>query len=258
MNWRQAGMMVEITKDFNPNPTYYGKLLRSNNFRWLSLKIHDGTNIVRNLDKDWIAAIKAQKIAVGGWGVQQREPVAEAELAHQLITEFKLQHYFADAEAPHKSDTGGDPNRSRLFVQRFKELRPSRHFPKCLTTYGAAAGDNILGSIRDANQVMDFNVWYKNSWRFAPQVYPCEFGEVYSLENCIKHAQRAGWPLSLVKPMLGNYNDWHAVDYREDLKSSYKKHTPLKGLSIFIASTCREEDIEDYGRYIKNWWLADT
>lgn len=258
MNWRQAGMILEFTPDFNPHPTYYAKLLHENNFRWLSIKIHDGLAVV-DLDPLWIKMCKEAGISVGGWGVLQSNPWNEAHLADRLIRKHELEHYTADAEAAHKNDTNGNSKCSVIFTQEFAKLQPFR-FPRLFTSYGAASGDNLLGSVTDAmHYVMDYQTWYRYGWRFAPQVYPNEFGDIYSLHNCLQHAKRAGWPISFVKPMLGNYNNWHAENYRDDLRREYVQNRPyLRGLSIFIAHTCREEDIQDYGRYIKNWWLADT
>jgi hypothetical protein len=256
MNWREAGMIVELAPWFNPDPTEYGRLLRNNRFRWLSIKIHDGLG-PNEIDQGWINRVRAAGISVGGWGVLQTFPGEEAVLASNLIGKHKLSHYIADAEGAHKNDwPGGDSKRSVEFTRVFHQLRPK--LPRLFSTYGAAAGENILGHTKRTDTVMNFKTWYDYGWRFGPQVYPCEFGEVYSLDNCIKHAQRAAWPLSLVKPMIGNYNNWHAQNYKEDLRREYRQNKPLKGLSIFIANTTTDDDVRAYGSYIKNWWLADS
>jgi hypothetical protein len=264
MSWRGAGVLTERPADYEA--VYLGKLLYAGGFRWLSLKIHDGVNtdpgVLHQLETGWAKRVQAQGVAVGGWGVNGVEPEAEARLVANLVRTHGLAHYMADAEAAHKADTNGDPGRSKRFVDTLRPL--AGKLPLALTSYGAAAGDNLLGHTRDGGYVMDYRPWYQAGYHFLPQAYPNEFGDVYELEACLRHARRAGWPLSRIHLMIGNYGGWHAEHYRARLRKVYvegrtsSKRPTLCGFNVFLLEQMREEDVEEYGRMIRRWWLADT
>jgi hypothetical protein len=92
-------------------------------------------------------------------------------------------------------------------------------YPAALSTFGAGAKKPDgsywqLGDTRrrDIGTPMDFSSWYDHGFKFLPQAYPNEAGDVYSVPNCIGHALQCGWPRSQVHPMLGCYPSKHPYD----------------------------------------------
>lgn len=259
MDWKKAGIWTERPDDFEA--VYYGKLLHANSFRWVAVKLHDGLNVVPEvasaLHNGWHHRMAAQGITVGGWGVNLTEPEEEATLVHRLVSEHKLGFYIADAEAAHKADSGGDPHRSIRFVNTFRQLLPTT--PAAMSTYGAASGDNVLGRVSSDVGPMFFRPWYRAGFRLLPQAYPNQYGEVYSLERCMAHSLSAGYPLSWIHLVVGNYGGWHADQYVDDLHKILSRwHRVSRGFSLFLAESTSEQDIEAYGRAIRKWGLADT
>jgi hypothetical protein len=206
LNWRTAGVLLVHPERLEP--VYYGRLLHKNAFRWCSVQIHNGLAVEGGVSEafanGWVERVRAQGIQVGGWGVNLDQPEREAAVADSWIRRYRLAHYIADAEGPHKADwPGGDPGRSARFVAKFRELQP--HLPAALTTFGAAEGDNSLGSCSDDRGPFMYRPWLRAGFRLLPQAY-LPTGESQAPSICYRQAAASGWPRSYVHVMVGNYD----------------------------------------------------
>lgn len=265
MDWKTAGVIIEFpSRLINKAGNFknYAELLRAGRFKWVAVKIHDGTgdSPEARLISGFANALRECGILVGGWGVLQTDPVADAYRANYELAKYKLSFYIADAEDPHKGDmVGGDQGRSDVFVARFRKLRPL--MPAALTTYGAAGGEAPLGHVRDDNRgPMHFKCWYEAGFRFLPQAYPNQYGDVYELDRCIRHARNAGWPYSWVHLMIGSYGGWGFDDYKDRLITAINVESRRlsRGFSLFLGDYTNPDDYYKYGQLIKSRWLANS
>jgi hypothetical protein len=145
--------------------------------------------------------MKSMGLKVGTWTFLGTQPEQDARIASDLLNRYDLDLYIADVEQHHKEDTYGDSNRSERFVNTFRSLQPDA--PLGWSTYAAGM---LLGSTKDSEAgPMDYEAPYKAGAVLMPQVFPGEYGDIYSLDNTIAHAKRAGWDLSRVKPTFGFY-----------------------------------------------------
>lgn len=258
MNWRWLGVWLEAPS--RVEPTYYGKLLRDSWFRYAIVKIHDGVNIAADeqasLDNGWARAVRKQGVQVGGWGVQQDRPVNEAVVAAERIEKYGLQFYVSDAEGPHKDDwPGGDSRRSLAFVRPFRERLPK--LPCAFSTFGAAEGENLLGSCVDDRGPMRFKPWKDAGFRFKPQAY-YPVGDSQNPLRSYRQAVAASWPRSWIHLVVGNYDGYGPEAYIDGLRQVVSESKgAARGFSVFIAEQMREEDYQEYGRAAHKFWLTD-
>jgi hypothetical protein len=172
--------------------------------------------------------MKSLGFKVGIWNVLGSQPVEDARMASAQIQENGLDFFIADAEAAHKADTGGDPARSKAFTDEFRRLQPDTAL--AFSSYGAANAPNLLGSVTDPHAgPMDYKAWYDAGAVFMPQVYPGEFGPIYSLDNSMDHAARAGWDVSRVKPTLGFHRGETPETYLADLDKA-----GVNGFNVYL------------------------
>jgi hypothetical protein len=221
-------------------------------FSWIAPKVHDGTKPEPGA-AEFIRQLRAAApgLTVVGWGVQQYEPAAEAQFVAMLVHEYKLAAYIADAEGPYKADyrmpdgTMGVRERALEFVVEFRAHLPV--LPAALSTFGAGAakpggGYWQLGDTtsRSGPGPMDFLSWFRGGFRFLPQAYPNEAGEVYSVPNCIGHALQCHWPRGYVHPMLGCYPSKYPYDPAQYVYELQAGGTV--GFSVFLADEMTDED----------------
>jgi hypothetical protein len=198
------GIFIDQPQNFSDDQA---RAARAAGFTWIAMQgaQADGAGTPARRDDftpEWVAKMKSLGFQVGVWNVLGSKPVEDARLAAARIQENDLDFFIADAEAAHKGDTGGDPANSRAFTEEFRRLQPDTAL--ALSSYAAANAPNLLGSVTDPHAgPMDYQAWYEAGAVFMPQVYPGEFGSVYSLANTLDHADRAGWDASRVKPTLG-------------------------------------------------------
>jgi hypothetical protein len=137
------------------------------------------------------------------------------------------------------------------------------HLPAALTTFGAAEGDNSLGSCSDDRGPFMYRPWLRAGFRLLPQAY-LPTGESQAPSICYRQAAASGWPRSYVHVMVGNYDGRGPDDYIGQLRKIARvSNGAARGFSVFAAETMREEDYEAYGRAIRrgilpHGWLADT
>jgi hypothetical protein len=224
-----AGIFVDQPANFSVDQA---KAARAAGFTWIAMHGADADgqgNPVRREDftPEWVAKMQSLGFKVGTWGMLGSQPLADARTASDMVNELHLDFYVADVENAHKADTGGDPARSRQFTEEFRRLQPD--LPLGMSTFAAAGAPNLLGSVNDPHAgPMDYTAWNDAGAVFMPQVYPGEYGDVYSLANTMDHARRAGWDLSRVKPTLGFYRGETPETYA-DLAGS-----GTTGFSVFL------------------------
>ena len=201
-------------------------------FTWIAAQgynVDDKGNPVRreHFTAGWVQHMHDLGFKVGAWNVLGAQPQADAKAASDLINETHLDMFIADAEAAHKGDAGGDASRSKVFLDAFRATQP--HIALGLSTYGAASGNNLLGSTHDPHAgPMDFQSWADAGAVFMPQVYPKDFGDVYSLDNVVAHSDRAGWDRSELKPTLGFYRG-ETPEFYANLKAA-----GTQGFSVYL------------------------
>src|SRR3990172_4193971 len=108
--WQRAGVLVYLAHQLDPVAT--ARTMADNQFGWIAVQTHDGTNRVtkgpRGADyHEWLQPFRDAGIRVGGWGVLRTDPVNDARLAVYRQRELSLAFYIADAELEYKY-TGPD------------------------------------------------------------------------------------------------------------------------------------------------------
>ena len=163
----------------------------------------DGVGTLDWTPPSWLQVMRANGIAVGAWGAEGLDPIASAAVADLAVRTYGFDFYIADAEGPyegkHRSSGWG---RSSTFVRAFRSLQPS--IPAALITLGAAKAPYVLP--------IDFAAWRNGGFDLLPEAYYNQYPG-YRPDLTVAHAQRAGWPLSLVHPVIGVYHHYPAANY---------------------------------------------
>ena len=231
--WNGAGVFVADPGDF-PGPWGLADQLQQNHFSWVAFELHDGLT-PKSLDPMWVSVFRDHGLRVGGWGVEQTHPAQEAQLAAQLVDQYGLDFYIANAEATYtRGARGGLWRRSADFTQAFRAVEPS--LPAALATYGAATGNNVLP--------IDFASWRDANFDLLPEAYYNEFPE-YRPDLTVAHALRAGWRRDEVHPIIGVYHRYPAARYVALLRRA-----GTLGFSVFLADQTRPADYAALGQAI--------
>lgn len=240
------------------DPAVLGRSLLNSKYGCLWIKIHHGTYTEHAAETDqWLADFRAasqDKVLVGGWGVNEVDPVGEAYLVHQLVKQYGLAAYIADAEGPHKQDwPGGDRSRTKIFCDNFRKLRPT--LPFGWSSFAAAFAPYQLGSTQSrVAGPMDYFSPFGAKARWIPQVYPNESGPVYSMGVTVEHADRASWPRNLTHPWLGCWQSDHPYDVREYIAEM--KVMGLIGFNVFRIELMTQADFDILQTEIKTLGIA--
>jgi hypothetical protein len=221
-----AGVFVDNPANL-PGPWGLVTQLEANHFTWVAFHVNNGL-VQHDIPLDWLDVFREHGIAVGGWGYEDSKPLIEAVLADLAIRSYGLEFYIADAEAPYEQTKKLDGwARSKTFVDVFRSLEPT--LPAALTTYGAATAPWVLP--------IDFAAWRNAGFDLLPQAYYNQFPMAYRPDMTVAHAQRAGWPLDRVHPVLGVYRHYAAANYiplMADLGT--------RGFSVFLADQATAAD----------------
>jgi hypothetical protein len=243
--WTRDGVLVAYGHNW-PNPDTLATQMKHAKLTWVAVQRLDGTSTQNDdfPERRWFARMREHGLVAGGWGVLHTQPEAEAEAAHRVIAMSGLKFWIANAESDHKYDTGGDPGRSHRYVQRFRQLRPT--LPAGLSTYGGAPAPNVLGKTTAHEWQMDFKSWHDARFRLLPQAYT-QVSPAYHPVECVRHARRAGWPLTKVHPTVGCYDgDGPRVSMRRNLGDLQAAHLEsggkVRGFSVFLAETMHTTD----------------
>lgn len=220
-----AGVFVDNPQDF-PDPATVAGWLQAAHFTWIALHIDD-VGTLDWTDPTWIPTMRAHGIHVGIWGVESLDPIAGAAIANLAIDLYAPDFYIADAEAPYmgkKRSTGWE--RSEMFVRAFRAMQPS--LPAALVTLGAATAPYVLP--------IDYAAWRNAGFDLLPEAYFNQYkGDRPDLT--VASAQRAGWPLSAVHPVIGVYHHYPAANYVPLLQS-----LATRGFSVFLGDQMSAAD----------------
>jgi hypothetical protein len=210
-----------------PGPWGLAEELEANHFSWIAFHVTNGFDQI-DIDPMWISVFRAHGIKVGGWGYEDSAALIDAVLAHLAIQRYGLDFYIADAEAPYEQakKTHGWAN-SATFTRVFRSLEPT--LPAALTTYGAAEPGFVLP--------IDFASWRDAGFDLLPQAYYNQFPRQYRPDLVVDHAQRTGWPLDRVHPVIGVYRKYAAANYVPLLAP-----LPTRGFSVFLADQATAAD----------------
>jgi hypothetical protein len=222
-----VGIFVDNPQDFPGAPTLAG-WMQAAHFTWIALHIDD-VGTLDWTDPSWIPEMKAHGISVGLWGVESLNPIAGAAVANLAIGLYDPDFYIADAEGPYEGkhrSTGWE--RSSNFVNAFRALQPT--IPSALVTLGAAKAPYVLP--------IDFGAWRHGGFDLLPEAYYNQY-KGYRPDLTIAHAQRAGWALSAVHPVIGVYHHYPAANYVPLLQN-----LGTHGFSVFLGDQMTPADFQ--------------
>ena len=210
-----------------PGPWDLAAELEANHFTWIAFHVNNGL-AQSDIPLDWLDVLRAHGIAVGGWGYEDGKPFVEAVLADLAVRRYGLDFFIADAEAPFEQTKKLHGwVRSKMFVDEFRALEPT--LPAALTTYGAAIPPFVLP--------IDYATWRNAGFDLLPQAYYNQFPKSYRPDMTVAHAQRAGWPLDRVHPVLGVYRHYAAANYLPLMAG-----LGTRGFSVFLADQATAAD----------------
>jgi hypothetical protein len=221
-----AGVFVDDYMNY-PGPWGFADALQANGFKWVALHIHNGLDQI-DANEQWIDVLRAHGISVGGWGYEEAHPLIDAVLADLAVRRYHLDFYIADAEQSYMQTkkTKGWKN-SKRFVDVFRWLQPD--LPAALTTYGAAVAPWVLP--------LDFASWRNAGFDLLPQAYYNQYPKVYRPDMTVAHAERAGWALGQVHPVIGVYRKYPAANYIPLLESA-----GTTGFSVWLGDQATAAD----------------
>lgn len=220
-----VGVFIDNPMNFPDAPTLAAEL-KASHFTWIAFHVDD----VGTLDwtpPSWLQVMRDNGIEVGAWGAEGLDPIASAAVADLAIRTYGFDFYIADAEGPYEKIKAGNGYwRSSMFVRAFRALQPS--IPSALVTLGAAKAPYVLP--------MDFNAWRRGGFDLLPEAYYNQYPG-YRPDLTVAHAQRAGWALSLVHPVIGVYHHYPAANYVPLLQK-----LSTRGFSVFIGDQMTAAD----------------
>jgi hypothetical protein len=218
-----AGVFVDDPLNF-PGPWGLADELQASHFKWVAFHVNDGL-FPLGIDPMWIAVFRAHGLFVGGWGSEEQHPMDDAVVANFQVQQYGLDFYIADAERPYEVNYNGGW-RSKVFVDEFRQLQPS--LPAALTTFGASPAPWVLP--------IDFASWRNAGFQLLPQAYYNRW-KVYRPDLTVAHARRAGWPVDLVHPVIGVYDNYPASKYVPLLQTD-----GAEGFSVYLADQAKPTD----------------
>jgi hypothetical protein len=216
-----VGVFVDNPMDF-PDPQTLGTWLQQAHFTWVALHVDDEPTI-EAATQDWVDTLRAHGLAVGVWGAEESNVESDIAIANLAIQRFGFDFYIADAENPFEKKGAW---RSAQFVKGFRALQPT--IPAALVTLGAAKAPWVLP--------IDFAAWRNGGFDLLPEAYYNQYPG-YRPDLTVAHAQRAGWPLDAVHPVIGVYHNYPAANYVPLLQN-----LATRGFSVFLADQMRPAD----------------
>lgn len=224
-----AGVFIDNPGNF-PGPAALADELQRDHFSWIALHAHNGIWDSRAIPHDWVTTMRAHGLAVGLWGWEDSNPWLAAQLAVYQVRQVGADFYIADAEwdyerAPH---TGGW-YRSQIFAQTFRQYEPT--LPAAMTTFGAADPPWVLP--------IDYAAWRNAGFELLPQAYYNQFPKVDRPDMTVAHAERAGWSVTQVHPVIGVYGHYPAARYIPMLQAA-----GTQGYSVYLGDQATAADYD--------------
>jgi hypothetical protein len=218
-----VGVFMDNPQNF-PDPETVGTWLQSAHFTWVAMHIDDLPTF-EAVDRHWIDTLRAHGLQVGVWGAEGVNVASDVAIANYAIESWGFDFYIADAEDPFEKKGA---YRSGQFVRAFRQLQPT--IPAALVTLGAAKAPWVLP--------IDFAAWRSGGFDLLPEAYYNQYPG-YRPDLTVAHAQRAGWSLDAVHPVIGVYHHYSAAKYVPLLQG-----LGTRGFSVFLAD---QMSIADYG-----------
>jgi hypothetical protein len=220
-----VGLFIDNPMNFPDAPTLAAQL-KAAHFTWVAFHVDD----VGTLDwtpPSWLHVMRDNGIEVGAWGAEGLNPIASAAVADLAVRTYGFDFYIADAEGPYeKTKAANGYWRSSMFVREFRALQPT--IPSALVTLGAAKAPWVLP--------IDFAAWRNAGFDLLPEAYYNQYPG-YRPDLTVAHAQRAGWALSAVHPVIGVYHHYPAARYVPLLQS-----LGTRGFSVFLGDQMSAAD----------------
>ncbi len=216
-----AGVFMDNPQDF-PDPETLGTWLQAAHFTWVAMHVDDLPTL-ETVDRHWIDTLRTHGLAVGVWGTESFNVASDVAVANLAINTWGFDFYIADAEAPFESK---GEFRSGQFVRAFRQLQPT--IPAALVTLGAAKAPWVLP--------IDFGAWRSGAFDLLPEAYYNQYPG-YRPDLTVAHAQRAGWSLDTVHPVIGVYRHYPAAKYVPLLQA-----LGTRGFSVFLADQMTPAD----------------
>lgn len=224
-----AGVFVDNPGDF-PGPVALADELQRDHFSWVAFHAHNGIWVSWGVPQDWIDALRSRGIAVGLWGWEDAHPQLDAQLAVYQVRQVHADFYIADAEWDYeRARHSAGWYRSQMFVNTFRQYEPD--LPAAVTTFGGAPAPWVLP--------IDFAAWRGAGFDFLPQAYFNQFPRVDRPDLTVAHAERAGWALDRVHPVIGVYHRYPAANYVPLLRAA-----GTTGYSLYLADQATAADYQ--------------
>jgi hypothetical protein len=224
-----AGVFIDNVGDF-PGPTALAQELQDAHFTWVAFHSHNGSWASYATNSQWISVMRAHGLKVGLWGWEDASPWLAAQLAAFEVRVAGADFYIADAEWDYERarHTAGW-YRSDIFARTFRQFEPD--LPAAMTTFGGAPAPWVLP--------IDFASWRNANFDFLPQAYFNQFPKVDRPDLTVAHAERAGWPLAKVHPVIGVYHHYPAANYVRLLRAA-----GTTGYSVYLADQATAQDYQ--------------
>jgi len=220
-----VGVFIDDPQNFPDAPTLAAEL-QAAHFTWIAFHV-DNVGTLDWTPPSWVQVMRDHGIAVGAWGAEGLNPIASAAVADLAVRTYGFDFYIADAEEPYeKIKSGNGYWRSAMFVRAFRAMQPT--IPAALVTLGAAKAPWVLP--------IDFGAWRNGGFDLLPEAYFNQYPG-YRPDLTVAHAQRAGWSLSAVHPVIGVYRHYPAANYVPLLQN-----LATHGFSVFLGDQMTAAD----------------
>jgi hypothetical protein len=224
-----AGVFIDNVGNL-PGPIGFAEELQNAHFSWVAFHAHNGSWKSYAVNSEWVRVMREHGLRVGLWGWEDASPWLAAQLAAFEIRIVGADFYIADAEYDYeRARHSAGWYRSRIFATTFRQYEPT--LPAAMTTFGAADPPWVLP--------IDFAAWRDNGFDLLPQAYYNQFPRVDRPDMTVAHAQRAGWPLARVHPVIGVYRHYPAANYVPLLRAA-----GTTGYSVFIGDQATAADYQ--------------
>lgn len=230
-------------------PQAHDWILKEGQIGAIYVKTHHGL-LTEKAGLDYLDKYRGQWRELGykvwhfGW-MTTDDPVQQAELAFKLGRLGDLDGYVLNAEMPVEGTQHFPLHLAWLAA--FRKLAPNA--PLLLSHLGSAWSPWV--------RELPWGAYYEAGAYFSPQIYPNEYGPVYSFDACIQHAERAGIPMDRVIPSIGTYGDYWTDGSMNSYIAGMRTYG-TRGFSMFRGDTANDDTYRLLGSFIKGGELADA
>ncbi len=216
-----VGVFMDNPQNF-PDAETLGTWLQDAHFTWVAMHVDDLPTF-EAVNRNWVDTLREHGLQVGAWGAEGSNVASDVAIANYAIQTWGFDFYVAGAENPFEKQGA---YRSGQFVRAFRQLQPT--IPAALVTLGAAKAPWVLP--------IDFAAWRSGGFDLLPEAYYNQYPG-YRPDLTVAHAQRAGWSLDAVHPVIGVYHHYSAARYVPLLQG-----LGTRGFSVFLADQMSAAD----------------